>query len=258
LIGEGGGSLEYRFQHRDGHYRWFQDSLKPVYDESGNTVEIVGSWADITQRKLAESFQTLYQASFKIHEPVGLKKWFDGLLQTAKDVLHLDQITILLADAGSQWLQAVATSEADQPLEEIRIPIGSAGGGIAQAYEDEKVITWDGNGPLPEELELKPPYDEIKAFRSRVFVIVPLVSPDQKLGVLQAGWKGNRPFDPAVIEPLEVLARQAAMASEQSRLYAAAQPVLRRSLRLSDVYPAFAAAVKALVAYDRIGVVVPE
>jgi PAS domain S-box-containing protein len=258
LIGEGGGSLEYRFQHRDGHYRWFQDSLKPVYDETGNTVEIVGSWADITQRKLAESFQTLYQASFKIHEPVGLKKWFDGLLQTAKDVLHLDQITILLADAGSQWLQAVATSEADQPLEEIRIPIGSAGGGIAQAYEDEKVITWDGSGPLPEELELKPPYDEIKAFRSRVFVIVPLVSPDQKLGVLQAGWKGNRPFDPAVIEPLEVLARQAAMASEQSRLYAAAQPVLRRSLRLSDVYPAFAAAVKALVAYDRIGVVVPE
>ena len=33
---------------------------------------------------------------------------------------------------------------------------------------------------------------------------------------------------------------------------------LRRSLQLTDVYPAFAAAVKALLAYDRIGVVVPE
>ena len=48
------------------------------------------------------------------------------------------------------------------------------------------------------------------------------------------------------------------MASEHSRLYAAAQPVLRRSLQLTEVYPAFAAAVKALMAYDRIGVVVPE
>lgn len=258
LIGAGGGSLEYRFRHRDGHYRWFQDSLKTIYDESGKAVEIVGSWADITQRKLAESFQTLYQSSFKIHEPVGLKKWFDGFLQTAKDVLHLDQLTILFADPESQWLQAVATSEADQPLEEIRVPIGPAGGGISRAYQNEEVITWDGSGSLPKELQLKPPYDQIKAFRSQVFVVVPLVAHDQKVGVLEAGWKGNRPFDPAVVEPLQVLARQAAMASEQSRLYAAAQPVLRRSLRLSDVYPAFAAAVKALVAYDRIGVVVPE
>lgn len=258
LIGDGGGSLEYRFRHRDGHYRWFQDSLKTIYDQSGEAVEIVGSWADITQRKLAESFQTLYQASFKIHEPVGLKKWFDGFLQTAKDVLHLDQLTILFADSESRWLQAVATSEIDAHLEDIRIPTGPEGGWIARAYQNEQIITCDGGGSLPEELQLKPPYDQIKAFRSRVFVVIPLLSHNQKVGVLQAGWKGNRPFDPAVVEPLQVLARQAAMASEQSRLYAAAQPVLRRSLRLSDVYPAFAAAVKALVAYDRIGVVVPE
>ena len=76
--------------------------------------------------------------------------------------------------------------------------------------------------------------------------------------MLAAGWKGKRPFDPAALEPLKLLATQAAVASEHSRLYAAAQPVLRRSLQLSDVYPAFAAAVKALLAYDRIGVVVPE
>lgn len=72
LIGEGGGNLEYRFRHHDGHFRWFQDSFKTVYDTDGQPLEIVGSWADITQRKLAESFQTLYQASFKIHEPLGL------------------------------------------------------------------------------------------------------------------------------------------------------------------------------------------
>ena len=55
LIPKGGGSLEYRFRHHDGHYRWFQDSFRTVLDESGQPVEIVGSWADITQRKLAES-----------------------------------------------------------------------------------------------------------------------------------------------------------------------------------------------------------
>lgn len=258
LISEGGGSLEYRFRHQDGHYRWFQDSLKTIYDESGKPTEIVGSWADITQRKLAESFQTLYQSSFKMQEPLGLKKWFDDFLQTAKDVLHLDQLTILFADPENQWLQAAATSEIDEPPEAIRVPIGSSGGAIAQAYQTQKAIIWDGRDSMPEELQLKPPYNQIRAFRSRVFVILPLISKNQTIGVLEAGWKGNRPFDPAVVEPLQVLARQVTVASEHSRLYAAAQPVLRRSLRLEDVYPAFAEAVKALLAYDRIGVVIPE
>jgi PAS domain S-box-containing protein len=258
LIPKGGGSLEYRFRHHDGHYRWFQDSFRTVLDESGQPVEIVGSWADITQRKLAESFQTLYQASFKIHAPLGLKEWFDGFIQTARDVLHLDRLSILLADPEDKWLQAVASIETQESLDAIRVPIGPAGGGLAQAYQTKKAIIWNGQGPTPEELRLKPPYDQIKAFRSRVFVILPLVVQSRTFGVLVAGWKGNRPFDPAAVEPLQVLAQQAAVASEHSRLYAAAQPVLRRSLRLEDVYPAFAAAVKALLAYDRIGVVVPD
>jgi PAS domain S-box-containing protein len=258
LITEGGGNLEYRFRHRDGHFRWFQDSFKTVYDEAGHPTEIVGSWADITQRKLAESFQLLYQGSFKIHEPLGLKKWFDGFVQTARDVLHLDRLSILLADPQGQWLQAVASTETDEPLEKIHVPIETAGGGIAQAYQAKKTVIWDGQGPMPEELRLEPPYDQIEAFRSRVFAILPLNVQNDTIGVLVAGWKGNRPFDAAAIEPLQVLATQAAVASEHSRLFAAAQPVLRRSLQLSDVYPAFAAAVKALLAYDRIGVVVPE
>ena len=135
LINEGGGNLEYRFRHRDGHFRWFQDSFKTVLDEAGHPLEIVGSWADITQRKLAESFQTLYQASFKMHEPLGLKKWFDGFLRTARDVLHLDRLTILLADPVGRWLQAVASTETDEPLETIRVPIGPDGGGLAQVYQ---------------------------------------------------------------------------------------------------------------------------
>ena len=258
LIPQGGGNLEYRFRHRDGHFRWFQDSFKTVYDGSGAPFEIVGSWADITQRKLAESFQTLYQASFKIHEPLGLKKWFDGFLQTARDVLHLDRLTILLADPEGRWLQAVASTETSEPLETIRVPIGPAGGALSRAYQNQQAVVSDGHAPPLEEDRLHPPYDKIDAFRSRIFAVMPLILQKQPIGVLEAGWKGNRPFDPAALEPLQLLASQAAVASEHSRLFAAAQPVLRRSLQLADVYPAFAAAVKALLAYDRIGVVVPN
>ena len=54
LIGQGGGTVEYRFRHRRGHYFWIQDTFKVIRDESGKPKEIVGSWADINDRKRAE------------------------------------------------------------------------------------------------------------------------------------------------------------------------------------------------------------
>ena len=259
LIGQSGGTVEYRFRHRDGHYRWFQDTFKVINDEAGRPLEIVGSWADITQRKLAESFHVLYQASLQIQEPLGLKKWGDDFLRKGREVLHLDRLNILLADPERKWLQAVSSTETEEPLGEIQVPIGPEGGGLAQAYLTRQAVIWDGQAPVPDALRLKSPYDQIEAFQSRAFAIVPLVVQEKAIGILEAGWKhSRRPFDPATLEPLQLLATQAALAFEHARLYAAAQPVLRRSLQLEEVYPAFAKAVKALLAYDRIGVIVPE
>jgi PAS domain S-box-containing protein len=54
LLEQGGGILEYRFRHQSGNYIWIQDSFKVVYDDQGRPSEIVGSWADISDRKQAE------------------------------------------------------------------------------------------------------------------------------------------------------------------------------------------------------------
>ena len=54
LIAQGGGTVEYRFRHRKGHFIWVQDTFKVIYDNEGKPKEIVGSWADISGRKQAE------------------------------------------------------------------------------------------------------------------------------------------------------------------------------------------------------------
>ena len=54
LIEQGGGAIEYRFRHRDGHYIWIQDTFRVIHDPEGRPSEIVGSWADISDRKQAE------------------------------------------------------------------------------------------------------------------------------------------------------------------------------------------------------------
>ena len=42
LIGRGGGTVEYRFRHRDGHYIWIQDTFKVVYDDAGRPLRARG------------------------------------------------------------------------------------------------------------------------------------------------------------------------------------------------------------------------
>ena len=55
LIVQGGGTVEYRFRHRRGHYVWVQDSFTVVPDKEGRPKDIVGSWADISDRKRTEA-----------------------------------------------------------------------------------------------------------------------------------------------------------------------------------------------------------
>ena len=72
LIGRGGGSVEYRFRHRDGHYIWIQDTFKVVNDDAGRPLELVGAWADITERKEAE--QVALDANAELRRPSAISR----------------------------------------------------------------------------------------------------------------------------------------------------------------------------------------
>jgi PAS domain S-box-containing protein len=62
---------EYRFKHYNGSWRWMSDSLKLIKDDSGNPVQIIGYWLDITKKKqheqkineLNERFQLIAKAT---------------------------------------------------------------------------------------------------------------------------------------------------------------------------------------------------
>ncbi len=55
-------SMEYRFLHADGSYRWMHDELNIVRDDAGNPQEGIGYWIEITERKETE------EALRKAHE----------------------------------------------------------------------------------------------------------------------------------------------------------------------------------------------
>jgi PAS domain S-box-containing protein len=49
-----GYSMEYRIRHRDGTYHWVEDNNRVVRNEMGAPTQMVGVWADISDRKRTE------------------------------------------------------------------------------------------------------------------------------------------------------------------------------------------------------------
>ena len=82
LIARGGGSVEYRFRHRDGHYIWIQDTFKVVNDEAGHPLELVGAWADITESK-----EPSRRRSKPILELQDTKRYLTRLIESSTDAI---------------------------------------------------------------------------------------------------------------------------------------------------------------------------
>jgi len=101
LMEQGGGTVEYRFRHRDGHYIWIQDTFKVVHDEAGHPLELVGAWADITERRQAE--QVALKANVELQET---KRYLTRLLDSSIDsIISTDREgNVVLFNQGAETL----------------------------------------------------------------------------------------------------------------------------------------------------------
>ena len=58
-------SIEYRFRHADGSYRWMHDDKRVVRELDGRPKELVGCWLDVTERHRVEESLRHSEANFR-------------------------------------------------------------------------------------------------------------------------------------------------------------------------------------------------
>jgi PAS domain S-box-containing protein len=78
---------EYRFKASNGEYLWMFDTLRLSYDKNGEPLEIVGSLADITKRKLLEE-----QLKKEKDEQA---KLLEKIKQTQQQLVHSEKLASL-------------------------------------------------------------------------------------------------------------------------------------------------------------------
>jgi len=98
---------EYRFKNSQGKYLWVHDQLRLIRDNAGNPVEILGYWADISDRKKAEKSlitardeanlanqaksEFLSNMSHELRTPLNAIIGFGQLLEHEKDLTQAQQ-----------------------------------------------------------------------------------------------------------------------------------------------------------------------
>lgn len=106
MLSEGKAEFEARAVRKDGSVFHKQVLMVRIVHKDAKFTGHHCFMRDITERKRAEeNLQAMYRASLQIQEPLGLQERLARLLQTARDVLHLDRLNILLADPEGRWLE---------------------------------------------------------------------------------------------------------------------------------------------------------
>lgn len=87
-------SYEYRFRHKDGRYIWVRDDMRLIRDKSGNPVEIIGYWIDITKRKEVEKIKDnlIRDISHGLKSPVAMTEMAFNIFQEGLRAGNIGQI----------------------------------------------------------------------------------------------------------------------------------------------------------------------
>ncbi|RLL55665.1 PAS domain S-box protein [Mariprofundus sp. EBB-1] len=104
---------EYRFQHKDGSWRWMSDELRLTYNDAGEPTEIVGYWIDITARKQAEKAISISEKKFR------------SLFEESRDMMHMAGPDGRIIDVNQAELDTLGYSYEEmigKPLEELVCP----------------------------------------------------------------------------------------------------------------------------------------
>lgn len=135
-------------------------------------------------------------------------------------ILDFDRINIFLANPENGMLECVETrGNQDEPIENIRVPMNEEGGIIWLTVKEDSPHLIKDATDLPPEHRLRPPYDKIRALRSRSFMLIPFRDGKEAIGLFAVDNKFKKvPINDEEVDIIKVMADQTSVAISNIRL----------------------------------------
>jgi signal transduction histidine kinase len=202
--------------------------LTALANQSQVAIENARLFQDVESQRtrleeLSANMDQLYRLSTALQEPLSLREQLSRVLEAARQVVLVDRFFIYAATPDGESLVNLAGAgfsvDEWKDFEGTVIPVREAGA-LGKAYREGVTLTFDAEHPVPPELRLQPPYSQVKALRSKSFLLLPMIARGRSIGVLSADNKlSGRPILPQTVELLQTFATHAAVAIENARLF---------------------------------------
>lgn len=135
--------LEYRFQHRDGSYRWMRDELCVLKNGNGAPLELLGYWIDITDRKQTEDdLRRMADLLELTHDSIFVRSLDSRITYWNHGSEELYGWTA--AEAVGQIAHDLLQTQFPQPFEAIKSQVLATGrwdGELVQTSRDGRILT---------------------------------------------------------------------------------------------------------------------
>jgi PAS domain S-box-containing protein len=219
--------------------------------KDGSILGFQGIIRDITERKRAQEelrlakeaaeegrqlLDQLYRVAISMQTSWEPADRLQAFIRGAHEAVGFDRGYILLATPDSSHLELAAAHLEGGENPPARLPLSPVAGPYYQAFQTRRPVVVLRDEDLRGIVPIDPLYRDLPTFRSKRFVIAPLVVGDRAIGV--AGFDNKtsrRPINSLSIEPFTLLCQQFATAWEAARLYAEIRAREREATQLYGI-----------------------
>ncbi len=182
-------------------FTWFaiRVIIRPYYrvqEESNQRLEMMNRELEASRRKLEKagnSLNRLYDLSIAMQYSGFLESHLPLVLGVAQERFDVDRILLMMPDEEGKILRCRASvGNVFESEEKIFVPISLEGGALARAFISKQTIYFAGDGPVPEDFKVRPPYDRVRSLRTKAFAVFPLMTKEKVIGVLGVDNKMSR------------------------------------------------------------------
>jgi diguanylate cyclase (GGDEF)-like protein len=197
------------------YYREMED-LNASLQHSNRLLEDINGRLAISNRNLT----TVYEVGLGLRHSLALRDILELIVSSAHQALGVDRVAVFLPSADGKSLELSALAGQASPPGGVGVPLSTAGGGLAAAFQRKELVRLEEGQKIPPSLRLGPPGAVESFLRSRAYVAVPLVVKDRAVGVIAIDNKSRRgPIGEEQVNLLGIFANQAAVAVDNARLY---------------------------------------